>query len=89
MEKRFYQLLKILKICIQKQRLILKFEEVDELVAKDLLLTKIDCFCQKTTFEIAVLAKAHDFVSLNICQTLLTEIWYGALEPPLSIVKVI
>jgi hypothetical protein len=60
-----------------------KCNEVNPLIAQDLLICEIDIFYNRTVLELAVKADAKDFVASITVQQLLNDIWFDKINPHL------
>ena len=63
--------------------------DLDESKAQDLLLRKVPEYGHKTALEIAVSAKARNFLSKSTCQRKLIKLWFDRISPDTSQIKVI
>ena len=58
--------------------------ETDKLITQDLLICEIEIFYNHTVLELAIKAETHEFVSLTPFQDLLTDVWFGKINPHAS-----
>lgn len=58
--------------------------ETDKLITQDLLICEIEIFYNHTVLELAIKAETHEFVCLTPFQNLLTDVWFGKINPHAS-----
>ena len=58
--------------------------ETNDLIAQDLLICEIEIFYKHTVLEMAIKAETHEFVCLTPFQDLLTDVWFGKINPHAS-----
>lgn len=63
--------------------------EKDQLIAQDLIICELEIFFKHTVLELAIKAKAYDFVCLAPVQQLLTDVWYDKINSHISSWQVI
>lgn len=56
----------------------------DQLIAQDLIICELEIFFKHTLLELAIKAKAYDFVCLAPVQQLLTDVWYDKINSHIS-----
>ena len=64
--------------------ILAKCNDTNQLIAQDLLICEIDIFYKHSVLELAIKARTHDFVCLSPFQQLLTDVWFGTINPHAS-----
>ena len=62
---------------------------LDESKAQDLLLRNVPEYGDRTALQIAVAAKARNYLSIPTCQRKLIKLWFDRISPETSQIKVI
>ena len=58
--------------------------EKNQLIAQDLIIRELEIFFKHTLLELAIMAKAYDFVCLAPVQQLLTDVWFDQINSQIS-----
>ena len=61
----------------------------DQLIAQDLIICEQEIFFRHSLLELAIKAKAYDFVCLAPVQQLLTDVWYDKINIQMSSLQIL